>query len=81
MWHLFLHPPGAGDGQRRYDSCLGCGCEHVGHVSGRDEALLIILSSACVHLPPAGGLASFRKDSVLSLEFAPVETPKALDDS
>lgn len=29
-WHLFLHPAGAGDGQRRYDSCLACGCEHIG---------------------------------------------------
>lgn len=37
---LFLH-----DGQRRYDSCPACGCEHVGHVNGRGEALQIILSS------------------------------------
>lgn len=80
-WHLFLHPPGVDDGWRRHDSCLGCGCEHAGHVSGRDEALQMILSSSYLHLPSAEGMASFRKDSVLSPEFPPVETPEALDDS
>lgn len=77
-WHLFLYLAGAGDGQSRYDSFLACGCEHVGHVS-RDEALQIILSSPCLYLPPAEGMASFRKDSVLSPEFATVETPEALE--
>lgn len=33
-----------------------------------------------LHLPSAEGTASFRKDSVLSPEFAPVETPEALGD-
>lgn len=65
-WHPFLHPPGADDGQRRYDSCLACDCERIGHVSGRDEALQIVLSSPCLNLPPAEGMASFRKETGLS---------------
>lgn len=37
------------------------------HVSDGDETLQILLSPPCLHLPPAEGMASFRKVSALSL--------------